>query len=420
MLGLNYPWHGYGWDFGPTPYGEGLVRRKRDDVARALDAVATSGVTVLRWFVGYDGRNLPSPGGEVRAIARTRTYSGLGTYLERTTDDATFRAAIAPPPSFVEDLVALAALVRARGMRLFPMFVSSALLTPALPAHVTDAYVGRGRLAFVFGNRALPRRRLFGLGGHTSGVDDTRAAIGATREHVDAFVRHALAPLVDAVPADAVFAWDVMNEPEWCVRGTPYTKGHAGALVHPWMALTYLDAAIRAVARRGRDVSVGFVDGHVDAWFPGTATRPTFAAWLDAVLVGTDVTYYHQHHHYPRAPDPKPLPHARAFGLGRHPVLLGEFPLRFAAGLARGAHAAADEALQRTCPPWPDADAADERDPARYLEGRVRLAKARGYAGALGWAGPGNPDNAQSAYADGADAVARAFAQLARVATATG
>lgn len=416
LVGLNYPWAAYGWDFGPTPYGEGIVRRDAKPIAEALDTLAESKITVLRWFVGFDGRNLPSPGPDIRRIAAVRHYEGLGSYLERTASDAEVNAAMRPKPAFLEDLHTLAKMVSARGMKLLPTFISSTFLTPAEKAHVQDDYVARGRTAFIFGNEALPKKR---FGSYVCGVDDSREDIGATKDEVHAFVENALAPLVDAIPSDQVLAWDVMNEPEWCVRDTPYTVGHAGALLHPWMLLTYLNAAIRCVARRGRDVSVGFVDGRVDAWFPETARLPGYAAWLDATLEDfPDVTYYHQHHHYPRwagkpgdaSVPPKALPHVAEFGLGARPTLLGEYQMRFAAGIARGAQAAADHV--RKVATWPDANR--ESDADDYLTERLTLARDKGYAGALGWAGPGDPKNGQSPYADGEASVARALAQLAR------
>ena len=37
VVGLNHPWQGYGWDFGPTPYGPGRIRTERDAITRALE-----------------------------------------------------------------------------------------------------------------------------------------------------------------------------------------------------------------------------------------------------------------------------------------------------------------------------------------------------------------------------------------------
>jgi hypothetical protein len=141
-------------------------------------------------------------------------------------------------------------------------------------------------------------------------------------------------------------------------------------------------------------VSVGFVDGHVDAWFPKTARLPTYAAWLDATLAEyPDVTYYHQHHHYPRwagkpgdaSVPPKPLPDVASFGLGDRPTLLGEYQMRFAAGLTRGAQAAAEQV--RKVATWPDApggtrrgqlpDAASRARTRQGLRGRARLGGPR-------------------------------------------
>ena len=84
--------------------------------------------------------------------------------------------------------------------------------------------------------------------------------------------------------------------------------------------------------------------------------------------------------------------------------------MRFAAGLARAGEAAV-AALRKKVACWPLAEG--EADETTYLEKRLVLAKSRGYAGALGWAGPGDPTNGQSCYADGEAAVARAFSQLA-------
>jgi hypothetical protein len=100
LVGLNYPWAAYGWDFGPTPYGEGVVRRDAAKIGRALDTLAESKITVLRWFVGFDGRNLPSPGTDIRKVAEVRDYEGLGSYLVRTARDAELNAALRPEAGF--------------------------------------------------------------------------------------------------------------------------------------------------------------------------------------------------------------------------------------------------------------------------------------------------------------------------------
>src|SRR4051812_23900057 len=78
LVGLNYPWLGYGHDFGATLWGHDGVSAPESQ--RTVEAdfayLQSQGVKVVRWFVFGDARAAPQFGPDGRA-------TGLGDYFYR-------------------------------------------------------------------------------------------------------------------------------------------------------------------------------------------------------------------------------------------------------------------------------------------------------------------------------------------------
>jgi hypothetical protein len=279
LVGANLPWVRYGCDFGANAWspGGGLSARPLGaPVLEAFDELARMGTSVIRWFLFCDGRAGISfnPDGSARAL-----------------DPGVFR-----------DMDAALALAADSGLRV--MFV-----------------------LFDFG--WCHRRR------HLNGVD----LGGRRRLLIDPSQRRQLIDRV-VVPVlerygrhPAVWAWDVINEPEWVTFGLG-TVNPLRAISSATMRCFIEEVATAVHGRAAQPVTVGLAS----------------ARWIS--LVRDTALDFHQVHWYDRLDRHAPLdaPVAR-FALDR-PVLLGEFPTRGSA-----------------------------REPGEILD----VAKRQGYGGALFW-----------------------------------
>jgi hypothetical protein len=268
IMGANLPWLRYGCDFGSNrwqPDG-GLASNGSAAAARdALDRLADLGVSVVRWFVFCDGR------------------AGIGfdtRDLPRGVDDATWA-----------DLDLALELARARGLRLLLSLLD---FHWCRPARWSDGVRLGGRCGV-----------LRSAGGRAALLD------------------RVLAPTVSRYAGEStVFAWEVMNEPEWVTLGLggwrPRHTLRRGTM------RTFLGEAARAVGSASRrPVTVGLAS----------------ARWLSLVR-GLDLDFY-QVHWYDRLERHAPLSTTvERLRLDR-PVVLGEFPTR---GSTRGVAAVLDAA----------------------------------------------------------------------------
>jgi len=252
-VGANLPWIAYGGDFGANAWRpDGGVHTRADDLTRALDRAARAGVRQLRWFMLCDGR---------AGIRFGSDGAPLGL------DDALF-----PDVD--------AALAAAADREIEIMFVLLDFLWCA-PARLAAGVPlgGRGDVLRHAGKRA-------------------------------ALLEHVLTPIFERYGrSPQIFAWDVINEPEWT------TCGLGGRRRRSCVSLDAMRAFVRDVAAlvhgcTRQPVTVGSASAH----------------WLDAWRdLGLDFYQAHWYEHLEsRAPLARPV---RDLGLDR-PVLLGEFPSR--------------------------------------------------------------------------------------------
>jgi hypothetical protein len=252
VIGVNLPWIGYGTDVGASAWfpDGGLARQPAalDTLDRTLADLARDGVAIARVFILCDARSGVRFGDDGMA-------AGI--------DDAVF-----------PDLDAMLAAARRHHVSLIPVL---------LDFHLCG-----------------PRRVVNGvqLGGHAWIVSDPDAR--------SAFVDRVLKPIAERyADDDAVAAWDVMNEPEWCIhRGPLYRR--AAVTFHAMQA--FLGDAVRCFQRAAtQPVTVGCAG--------------TWA--LDLVMpLGLD---YYQIHWYDRFGWPALSRAVADLGLDDRPVILGEF-----------------------------------------------------------------------------------------------
>ena len=255
MVGANLPWIGYGTDVGASAWyptgGLSAQPAALDLLDRTFAALAGDGVSIVRTFLLCDARSGVQFDGD-----------GVPTGL----DHAVF-----------PDIDALLASARRHHIQLMPVLLDFHLCTS--PRIVDDVQLGgRSRLL------ADPRARL-------------------------ALIDLVLRPIVERYGSDeAIVAWDVMNEPEWCLASGPLARRWGAAFD---TLRDFLGQAIRCVRESARQaVTIGCA---------GT-TRLDLVRPLDL-----DFYQVHWYEEFGWAALERPV---TDLGLGDRPVLLGEFPGR--------------------------------------------------------------------------------------------
>jgi hypothetical protein len=256
VVGANLPWVGYGTDVGASAWFPAGGLSARPDALEVLDrtfaALASDGMTVVRTFLMCDLRS------GVR-FDRHGVPAGL--------DDAVF-----------PDIDALLAAARRHRIRLMPVL---------LDFHLCGA-----------------RRIADGvqLGGRTNLI----ANLDARQAFLDVVLRPILERYGD--DEETIAAWDLMNEPEWCLAGGPLGRRRSVAFDTLQRFLADAAACVRASARQ--PVTVGCA---------GT-TR------LDMVRpLNLDFYQIHWYENFGWAALERPV---TELDLGDAPIILGEFPGR--------------------------------------------------------------------------------------------
>jgi hypothetical protein len=253
IVGANLPWIAYGGDFGANAWHPaGGLQARVEDLARGLDRVAAAGVRRIRWFMLCDGR------AGIR-FAADGTPVGL--------DD-----------TFFPDVDAAIVAAAQRGIEIMFVLLDFLWCAPSRPVEGVQ------------------------LGGRRDVLQDAsrRAAL----------LERVLLPVLQAYGRSPhVFAWDVINEPEWAVCGLGARRRR------PCVAL----AAMRELVRD----TAALVHRHTEQQVTvGSASARWLDAWRD---LGLDFYQVHWYGHLEaRAPLATPV---EGLGLDR-PVVLGEFPSR--------------------------------------------------------------------------------------------
>lgn len=286
-VGMNLPWLGCAWDFGDPPLDwketadqvDSWRRGRRQEWDQKLAALRAAGVSVVRFWVLGSGHNYPARSDVAGSVAGKRVSPSVIQPLSS---------------NFLEDFEFVLNSMRRHGLKALPSLLSFEWGFPA----------------------TVEGRRVVGGRGHWLEDD------GSRRDLLDAV----LEPLLQVGHHDTIFAWEVMNEPEWCTRGWRPTHSPSDrATVTDAHMEAFLWEALDRIASAGFVGSIGFahrqVSGHrqLSTGFvrhlQGLAARPPR---------GASFGYLHQFHHYPRTRRALPAhDHPAHHGL---PCAVGEFP----------------------------------------------------------------------------------------------
>jgi hypothetical protein len=314
--GVNYPWFSYGWDFGPAPSGwrSGNDPAWVPHIGQHLQHMAALGISVIRWFILGDGL----------------TY-GTGPDAPKLDPFATRERAgwrFGPPPlarEFQEHFEALLQIFAAQSagphpVRLLPVLVDYKFCepgtwpvdkeNPALSQRIPDAgWVKGGRVEAITANRGR-------------------------------FIEQVLWPLLRLSSGyrDAIYAWDVFNEPEWVTSGWHPDRRNDHPVSESEMR-AFLEDSMSAIRQAGFKATIGF----------------SVMDTIRQTRVYADINQFHHYTDGSRSLERSPFD-------PRHPGIIGEF---------------ATSTAEDT---WPELRQRSQR----ILE-RLRLAESQGYVLALAW-----------------------------------
>jgi hypothetical protein len=317
QVGVNYPWLDYGWDFGlgpPAWRGGRTVPRWFAEVDDHVRHFQSLGISVVRWFILADGLTYgvgdaaPVPDPASSGDWRFDPGPLSGELLEH-----------------FEELLGRFAAARSDGLpsiQLLPVLIDFHFCEPGIrPVVKPDA--------------STPAADIQDPDWVKQGRADALADAAKRRRFLD----HVLDPLLrlSRRHADVVYAWELVNEPDWVTSGW-----HS----NPFARTPVPQAAMRAFIEDGK------------ARIRAAGFKPTIGFASIGTLRESGITAeINQFHHYPGG--------ARA--LDRHvfdpgfPGIIGEF-----------ATAEGDV--------WPDLTTSAQR-----VLDRLRLARSRGYPLAIPW-----------------------------------
>jgi len=314
--GVNYPWFSYGWDFGPAPPGwrSGADPAWAAHIGQHLEHLAAIGISVVRWFILGDGLSY-----------------GTGPYAPKPDSSAASDSAdwrFDPPAlagSFQDHFEALLQSFAAQStgphpVRLLPVLADYQFCGPGVwPVAQDDPGQDQG----------APDQGWV-KGGRVEAVTTNRPR----------FIEQVLQPLLRLSSGyrDAIYAWDVFNEPEWVTNGwhPDCSNDHP---VNESEMRAFLEDSTSAIREAGFQATIGF--GMIET--------------ISHTSIYADINQFHYYTDGSRSLEPNPFD-------SRHPGIIGEF------------------ATSTTEDTWPELRQRSQR----VLE-RLKLAEGQGYPLALAW-----------------------------------
>ena len=315
LIGINYPWIDYGWDFGNPPAAwvadENLSawrEAKRKQIEQDFLLFASQGIFAVRWFLLADGLNYGMGEFAPRKNGKSWSFNPLP-------GDHPFYA------RFLEDFEFVLQVCSKNKLRLFPSLIDFSWCHAGRPIPDHPEIVKGGRYQIL---RDPEKRRVF--------------------------FERLLDPLIACSMQyrELIYAWEIINEPEWVVRGF-WRRGADRNVTRDEMMEFIADGIQRINSLRLADGTPAFRTS------VGFAHWKTLNKW-DAERLGITL---HQFHYY--AQENHELP-ANLYAV-RSPCVVGEF-----------ATASGHD--------WPDLI---EQDKHQTITNRLACIEAKGYPACFMW-----------------------------------
>jgi hypothetical protein len=319
QVGINYPWIDYAWDFGDPPpswvapaNASDWREKKRNQIVADFHAFRRLGLFAVRWFILADGLSY-----------------GVGERAPELMDGQWRFDPLPAEDSFHhqlrDDFEFVLKTCREAGIKFVPSLLDFHWCHPGTVVDAAGGVVKGGR-----GDIMLDKAKRI------------------------RFLDQVLEPLLDvsAEYADVIYAWELINEPEW-VSYIPsfFNFGRGPNKTIPQGEMQeFILAGVERINRRAGP------NGE-----PAFRSTVGFAHW-DAIeswdSIGLGVTL-HQYHYY--APDKRKLP-GRSYPNLRN-CFIGEFATKFQRG-------------------WPDLKGQDQ---TQTISSRLRCVAEKGYHSAFLW-----------------------------------
>jgi hypothetical protein len=280
LIGINYPWINYGWDFGDPPAAwvtndnlPAWRATKRKQIEQDFRLFASQGIFAVRWFLLADGLNCGTGSYAPRRTRKNWTFDLLPdghSYYHQLCDDFVF----------------VLHECRNSGLQLLPSLVDFHWCDQGMPV--------AGNMGIIKGGR------------HDVIRDPTKRRV---------FFDRILDPLLASSMKypNSIYAWELINEPEWAVQKLPVlANNHANPNLSRETMKIFIAEGIRRI--NGKRLSDG---RHAFQSTVGFAHWDSLNRW-DAEKLGITL---HQFHYY--AQRHRRLPrYSRVKG---HPCVIGEF-----------------------------------------------------------------------------------------------
>jgi hypothetical protein len=277
LIGINYPWIDYGWDFGDPPLtwigGQSLEKwraHKREQIVRDFREFARLGISAIRWFLLADGLNYGMG-------ADAPETDGSEWHFQPLAKRHAFHQQLGDDFEFVLQTCAELKL------QLLPSLIDFHF---CFPGHVADENTGVVKC------------------GRSDILND------AAKRRI--FLDNVLEPLLDVSQkySQTIYAWEPFNEPEWCTQKKGFTLFSRSKDLNRTVSLEkmrefIIDAVARVNHRKIFASTIGF------------AHWETIAAWE---MADCGITLQ-QFHYY--AQDNEQMPSSNADW--NAPCIVGEF-----------------------------------------------------------------------------------------------
>jgi hypothetical protein len=314
--GVNYPWFSYGWDFGPAPPGwrTGNEPDWVPHIGQDLEHLAALGISVVRWFILGDGLSYGT-GADAPKQDRLAPGDGAGWRFE--------------PPALASEFSEHFEAV----LQSFAPHAAGPHPVRLLPVLADYKFCEPGAWPVVSEDSALRQE-----------VPDSGWVKGGRAEAITTnrpqFIEQVLQPLLRLSSGykDAIYAWDIFNEPEWVTNGW-HPDGRTDHPVNESDMRAFLEDSMSAIRQAGFNSTIGF--GMIET--------------IGQTGLYADINQFHHYSGGSRSLERDPFD-------PRHPGVIGEF---------------ATSTAEDT---WPEL-----RERGQRILERLKLAQSQGYALALAW-----------------------------------